>query len=486
MNETPRGAAGLAELEARLAEDLARLNHPPANWVPPTRHPRLGAVVDVVVIGAGMCGLVAAFSLLRLGIGNLRVFDRSAAGREGPWVTYARMETLRSPKHLTGPAADMASLTFRAWYEAQFGARGWAELDKIPRPMWMDYLRWYRRVIELPVENGVEVERIEPVDGLLRLPLRGAKEPFVLARKVVMATGREGLGVPYIPDFVRGLPADLVAHSADVIDFEALRDRRVAVIGAGASAVENAAEAAEHGASEVRLLARRKAMPRINKLMGIGSPGFTAGFPMLPEIWRWRMLHYAFAEQTPPPRGSTLRVSRQANASFHFGCEVERMDATTSGIQIVTTNGQKFETDFVILGTGFTVDHLARPELAGFADRIATWGDRFTPPTELASAELASFPHLAPSFAFTERVPGSAPFLADLHCFNYGATLSLGKVSGDIPAVSEGAQSLARAIAAELYVRDIETHFQGLLDYAKPELLGDEWSDTEAPGLPPA
>lgn len=162
------------------------------------------------------------------------------------------------------------------------------------------------------------------------------------------------------------------------------------------------------------------------------------------------------------------------------------MDATTSGIQIVTTNGQKFETDFVILGTGFTVDHLARPELAGFADRIATWGDRFTPPTELASAELASFPHLAPSFAFTERVPGSAPFLADLHCFNYGATLSLGKVSGDIPAVSEGAQSLARAIAAELYVRDIETHFQGLLDYAKPELLGDEWSDTEAPGLPPA
>jgi cation diffusion facilitator CzcD-associated flavoprotein CzcO len=126
------------------------------------------------------------------------------------------------------------------------------------------------------------------------------------------------------------------------------------------------------------------------------------------------------------------------------------------------------------------VDALARPELAGYADRIATWADRFTPPPGLESEELSSFPYLAPDFAFTERAPGAAPWLKHIHCYNYAATLSLGKVSGDIPAVSEGAAMLARAITATFYGEDIEHHYQHLLDYQKPELVGDEWADAEA------
>jgi len=60
--------------------------------------------------------------------------------------------------------------------------------------MWMDYLRWYRRVLRLPIENGIEVSRIRPCDSLLALELSGGAE----TRKVVMATGREGLGRPSI------------------------------------------------------------------------------------------------------------------------------------------------------------------------------------------------------------------------------------------------------------------------------------------------
>jgi hypothetical protein len=478
MSDAPD--TGLAALEARLRHDLACLNYPPANWVPPRGHEGR-EVVDVVLIGGGMCGLVATFSLLRLGIRNLRVLDRSPAGREGPWVTYARMETLRSPKHLVGPAADLPPLTFRAWYEAQFGCDAWDRLGKSPRPMWMRYLCWYRDVLDLPVENGIEVTRIEPAeDGLLRLLLRGASEPEVLARKVVMATGREGLGEPYIPDFVEDLPRERWAHSADPIDFAALGGRRVVVIGVGASAVDNAAEALEADAAEVRLLIRRKKMPQVNKLMGIGSPGFTHGYPALPDLWRWRFMHYAGAEQTPAPRDSTLRVSRHPNGYFHFGCGIRTMAMSGDSIRIETVVGKRFETDFVILCTGFTVDPLARPELAGYADRIATWADRFTPPEGLESEELARFPYLAPSFAFTEREPGTAPWLKHIHCYNYAATLSLGKVSGDIPAVSEGASMLARAIAADFYGEDVETHYRDLLAYQKPELQGDEWTDAEA------
>ena len=92
-------ARGLAALESRLREDLEFLCYPGKTWVPPTP-----GVTDVVIVGGGMCGMVAWLALTMGGVSNMRMFDRSPEGKEGPWVTYARMETLRSPKQLTGPA----------------------------------------------------------------------------------------------------------------------------------------------------------------------------------------------------------------------------------------------------------------------------------------------------------------------------------------------------------------------------------------------
>jgi cation diffusion facilitator CzcD-associated flavoprotein CzcO len=471
----PDAAEGLPALERRLAADLACLNHPPANWVLPVAGPEGAPAVDVVVIGAGMAGLAAAFALIRRGIRNIRLLDRAPAGQEGPWVTFARMETLRSPKELTGPAAGVPGLTFRAWFTARFGSAAWERLYRIPRPMWMEYLCWYRRVLALPVENGAHVTAILPRDGLLHLTLADA--PPVVARKVVLATGRAGLGRAAIPAFAAHLPPSLCAHSSADIDFSRLRARRVAVVGVGASAVDNAAEALEAGAAEVRLLIRREKMPRINKLMGIGSAGFTAGFPVLPDAWRWRFMHYAGEQATPAPRNSTLRVSRHANAHFHFGCAVRSVMQTGDHL-VIDTARRRFEADFLILGTGFTVEPDIIPEIAAFAPHIARWADRYAPPPGLEDAELAAFPYLADDFAFTPKrdpVPG----LADLHCFNHAASLSLGKIAGDIPKISDGAARLAEAIAASFFARDVDRYFRQAQDYAKPELLGDEWTDAE-------
>ena len=116
-----------------------------------------GPVLDVAIIGAGMAGLAAAFALKCLAVRSLRVFDRAPEGFEGPWATTARMETLRSPPELAGPAFGFANLTFRAWFEAQFGLAAWSKLYRIPRLQWMDYLRWYRRMIDVPIENGTEL-----------------------------------------------------------------------------------------------------------------------------------------------------------------------------------------------------------------------------------------------------------------------------------------------------------------------------------------
>ena len=443
----------------------------------PANHESGTPVSDVVVIGAGMAGLVLTFSLLRNGIRNIRCLDRSPAGHEGPWVTYARMETLRSPKVLTGPAAGIPSLTCRAWFIAQFGADEWDRLDKIPRVMWMDYLRWYRHVLALPIENGIEVLRIRPLDGLLALDL--ASDEPILARKVVLATGREGLGRARVPDFMRGVPRQFWAHTSDTIDFASLRGKRVVMIGGGASAMDNAGEALEAGCAELRMLIRRKEMPRINKLTGIGSAGLINGYPEMSEFWRWRTMYYAEATASPPPRNSTLRVSRHRNAYFHFDSSVDAVRMCGDHVAVDTTRGKTFAADFIILATGFTMEPAARPELAEYAGKIATWADRYQPPSELASAELGSFPYLGSHFQFTEKRPGDAPFLRDIHCFNHAASMSIGKVAGDVPGISTGAAWLADGIAAEFYNRDIEAYWQILLDFDKPELLGDEWTDAE-------
>lgn len=471
----------LAELNARVKQDLSYLNYPPIDWSKPVVASSDEPVTDVVIIGGGMCGLVAWHALTRAGIGNVRIVDRAPKGFEGPWLTYARMETLRSPKNLLGPALGIASLSFRAWYTALYGEADWEELFRIPRPMWMEYLKWYRTVMEIPVENETNVLRIVPrADGLLELEIDGGKAS-ILTRKVVMATGRDGLGEPKIPDFVKNLKRHVSwAHSADEIDFGRLSQKRVVVIGVGASAVDNAAEALEQGAGEVRLLARRKKMPTINKLMGIGSYGVTAGFAEISAEWRWRLMDYATKQQTPAPHNSTLRVSRHQNAYFHFDCAISSMEEEGDEIVIRTTNDRVFRTDFVILGTGFSVDPVSREELALGQDKIACWEDRYTPPPGEENPELGRFPWLNQDFSFTEKEPGSAPWLKDIHCFNYGASVSVGKVSGDIPAISEGALWLARGIAASLFIRDINYHWDALLAYEKPELDGTEWTDADA------
>lgn len=473
----------LAELNARVRQDLSYLNYPPANWSKPVTTSAGEPVSDVVVIGGGMCGLVAWHALTRAGIANLRVVDRAPKGYEGPWVTYARMETLRSPKILLGPALGVASLSFRAWFTALHGEAEWEELFRIPRPMWMDYLRWYRDVMDIPVENDTHVTRVVPrADGLLDLEIAGGAKPAIVTRKLVMATGRDGLGEPTIPDFVKGMERHTSwAHSADDIDFDRLKGKRVVVIGVGASAVDNAAEALEQGAGEVRLLARREEMPTVNKLMGIGSYGVTAGFAEISPEWRWRLMDYAAKQQTPAPHNSTLRVSRHANAYFHFDCGIRSMKEEGGEVVITTTSGRIFRTDFVILGTGFTIDPSSRGELAPYQDQIACWEHRYTPPAGEENPGLGRFPWLNGDFSFTEKEPGAAPWLMDIHCFNYGASVSVGKVSGDIPAISEGALWLARGVAASLFIRDVDYHWEALIAYEKPELDGTEWVDADAP-----
>jgi len=475
---------GLDALEARLHQDLAWLELPAKPWVP-ARTVEGKEVVDVVVIGGGMAGLVASGMLKRLGVANHVVLDRASAGQEGPWVTFARMRTLRSPKQLTGPAMGLPALTFRAYYEALHGREAWVALDRAPRETWMDYLIWYRRVLELPVRNGISVDAVIPRDdGMLDIFCSedGRKET-IIARHVVLATGRDGLGGPFVPGLADSIDRKFWAHTADAIDFSALVGKRVGVIGAGASAMDNAATALEAGAGRLDMFVRRKELPRINKFTGIGSQGVIHGFAGLPDEWKWRFLDYAMGQQTPPPRPSVLRVSSFEQAHLHLQSPITGLQQDGDQL-VVTTSKASYSIDFLIFGTGFKIDLSNRPELAAFEPHIRLWRDRFPTPAGMANAELEGSPDLGDAFEFLEREPGSCPTLGRIHCFNFPATLSHGKLTGDIPAISEGADRLARGIVRSLFVEDRETHFENLQAFDTPELLGDEWADGETETRP--
>ena len=484
MTTITPNVAGLAALEERLKQDFSWLELPAKSWVP-RRVVNGESVVDVVIVGAGMAGLVASAILKRLGVDNHLVLDRARAGGEGPWVTFARMRTLRSPKELTGPAMGMPALTFRAFYEAQYGREAWQALDRAPRTMWMDYLIRYRKVLDLPVRNEVSVERIRVrPDELLALDVReGGQLRTIFARHVVLATGRDGLGGAYVPPLADRIERRFWAHSSDPIDFEKLRGKRVAVVGAGASAMDNAAAALEAGAARMDIFIRRADIPRINKFTGIGSQGVVHGFAGLADDWKWRFLDHTLKAQTPPPRPSVLRVSAFPHAHFHLASPIDDL-AVVGDHLVVTTPKGRYEIDFIIFGTGFKVDLALRPELAEFAPHIRFWRDRFPTPDGMDNAELEGSPDLGDIFQFQEKVPGACPMLSRLYCFNYPATLSHGKLSGDIPAISEGADRLARGIVRRLFVEDREIHFANLKAFATPELIGDEWHDADAAHQP--
>src|SRR3954466_12332760 len=185
----PEPESSLAGLEARFRRALGLLTLPPAkDWLEPRVHPQYGPVLDVAIIGAGMAGLSAAFALRCQAVRSLRVFDRAPQGFEGPWATTARMETLRSPPELSGPSFPLASLTFRAWFEAQFGPAAWSKLYRIPRLQWMDYLRWYRRMIDVPIENDTALIELSGEKDIVVLTLRSpAGVRKVAARRIVLA-----------------------------------------------------------------------------------------------------------------------------------------------------------------------------------------------------------------------------------------------------------------------------------------------------------
>jgi cation diffusion facilitator CzcD-associated flavoprotein CzcO len=461
-----RASGALADLSAQARSDIERIAHPSSPWLEPRTGPDGKPALDVLIVGAGQSGVAVAFGLARARVDNVLVIDKAERGREGPWLTYARMPSLRSPKDYTGPDLDIPNLTYRSWHEARFGPEGWAGLDCIPRELWAEYLLWVRDVVGAPVRNGTMLVDIAPADGLLAATVRTphARHEVIHARKVLLATGQDGTGRWRMPQEIADLPSELRAHCAEDIDFARLAGKVVVVVGAGASAFDNAATALEYGAREVIVLCRRATVQLVQPYRWLTFRGFLNHLGDLDDAWRWRFMSRVLGLREGFPQDTYDRCARHRHFHLLAGAPIGGARAHQGRVEMETPRGT-IAADFVISATGIEMDFAAKPELRRCADNIATWADRFTPPESERDDRLGQFPYLGPDFDFVEKVEGRTPWIRDIHVFSIASTMSFGPSGSSINAMTTAVPKVVAGLTRGLFAADVARHWENLQAY---------------------
>jgi hypothetical protein len=202
----------------------------------------LNDACDVAVIGAGPYGLAVAAHLKAAGIPT-RVFGEAM----GFWHrNMPKGMNLRSPRRATHIADPNNRYSLDVYAEATGGVPS----DPLPLANFLAYGEWFQSRAVPHLDNR-KVVQVETSASGFRLRLEDGES--VEVRRVVVAMGLANQD--FKPSQFDGLPASLVSHSADHVNFDAFRGRRVAVIGRGQSACESAVLLHEAGA-EVELISR--------------------------------------------------------------------------------------------------------------------------------------------------------------------------------------------------------------------------------------
>ncbi|MEO1659141.1 MAG: NAD(P)/FAD-dependent oxidoreductase [Pseudomonadota bacterium] len=461
----------LTEHEAQVAIDLDTLGVKPARTVSERSEP-----YDVVIVGGGQSGMGAAFGLLRERVQNLLILDENKEGLEGPWLTYARMYTLRTPKELTSIDLGVPSLTFRAYWTAKHSAEAWDELDKIPREAWAEYLIWYRKVLGLPVLNSRKVVACEQqADGTYAVTAAGPDGDEVFtARKVVFATGIQGGGEWHVPPMIEeALPRERYAHTSHPLTDEQVKDKRIAILGVGASGFDNAQHALKAGATSVDVFARRPQLPEVNPIRFMERTGLVPRYASLTDETKYEVMRTFFLAGQPPTNDTFDRASEWSNFSLHLGEPWNSVRQVDDGIEILTPKG-RYIYDFLILSTGLVTDLGLRPELESIAPKVARWIDRFQPPEEHRKPVLDEHPYLGPHFELLPKDEADGDLMSGLYLFNYGALVSLGLSAAALTGLGYAIPRLARGIADQLFTDDEQAWLTGYTAFDEKEFLGGE------------
>jgi cation diffusion facilitator CzcD-associated flavoprotein CzcO len=321
--------------------------------------------IEIAIIGAGPYGLSIAAHLNARDI-PFRIFGSPMS----VWAT-------QMPRGMRLKSEGFASSLSEP--KSEFALRDYCRQERIPysdvgEPVSLETFVAYGLAFQKRFVPNLENRRVTSLrrEGAgFELLLEDGEKVF--ARRVVVA-----VGITYfanVPAVLAGLRPELVSHSSAHGDLAGFRGRRIAVIGAGASALDLAGLLHAAGAS-VDLIARAPSIrfqepPRPRSWTerlryprtGIGSGLDMVFYAHLPH-WFQRLPERLRLDRVRkilgPAPGWFSKNEVVGKVSFHLGMEVAgaRNEAGRVFLELTGRNGQQeqVEADHVIAATGYQVD----------------------------------------------------------------------------------------------------------------------------------
>ncbi|WP_406124602.1 FAD-dependent oxidoreductase [Streptomyces canus] len=359
----------------------------------------------VAVIGAGPFGLSTAAHLRARGI-PVRVFGDPMVSWRDHMPAGMLLKSTPAASNLDAPQPGH---TLVDYCDAAGIPRLVTDEDIVPVETFIAYGQWFQQklVPELEQVRVVSVDRSEQGGFQLKLD---SGESFT-ARAVVVATGLSGLS--HLPPELAAAapdgpaPTGPMSHSSQHHDLTRYSGKELIVVGAGQSALETAALAAEAGA-QVRVVARGRGsvafgappwnQPRLRPESPFGRAWSLWALTYYPHPYRHLPAgtrHFLVRRVLGPLGAWWLRDRFEGKVRV---TEVERiLKADTSqghpSLEVLTGTGtmDRLAADHVIAATGYRVD-LAAMGFLGHELRTALAVSRGTP--RLGAGYVSSVPGL--------------------------------------------------------------------------------------------
>src|SRR5271168_5138034 len=184
----------------------------------------MAQTTEVVIVGAGPYGLSLAAHLRKRGV-RYRIFGEAMRF----WRNMPEGVNLKSFAFATNIAVPTRGYTFPQWCLEH----GLEDFEPCTMQSFAAYgCEMQRRFV--PDLEEVLVTNVALRDRKFEVTLASGER--FCARRVVVCTGLSGLA--HVPSLLQNLGRDRMRHTFDISDYREFRGKTVAVIGAGASAIE--------------------------------------------------------------------------------------------------------------------------------------------------------------------------------------------------------------------------------------------------------
>lgn len=309
--------------------------------------------VDVIIVGAGVTGLYAASKLLEENISFCVIDKRDVVG--GIWSKYAN----------TTSQVNTSEGAYRLIEKSKRSNRD----HSMTREILEDIVQISKKVSDKIFLN-TNVDRIQKEDDLYKVSVTINEDKIVLTSKGIILAINDRVGKPKEITWknqteFKGKIVSGISDGANDVDWN---NKKVAIVGMGAFAVENARSALERGASHVTVVCRRHGTvcPKIIDYLNFATP-YDDNFKHdkksnLRNLMLWKKLYDRSGATQPEcwPRkikheGHTISVSD----IWFIGHYLNKIETITGNISSMYENGvivddkQHIDADVVVNCVGF-------------------------------------------------------------------------------------------------------------------------------------